>query len=143
MTKRHTQRRGYALILVMVFVVLFSAMLGVAWRRVVSALRVENVSEVRKQCDEGSIPVLAQAMKVLETRLAWDSASNSLKLNGSTDSPQYFGKADAANGKYYKITFTRTVDFVPATGVVEWSVSVEIVSAGDILALTILDTIVP
>jgi hypothetical protein len=62
--------------LVVVFVVLFTAILGIAWRRVASALRVEHVSEVRKQCDQGSLQVLASAMKVLETRLRVDSNSN-------------------------------------------------------------------
>lgn len=130
MTRRQSHRRGYALILVMVFVVLFSAILGVAWRRVASALRIENVSEVRRQCDEGSIPVLAQAMKVLETRLCWDAASPALKLNGSTESEISYGKTvgEGENAKYYKITFTRTVDFNPATGLVDWSVSVTILT---------------
>ena len=66
--------------LVVVFVVLFTAILGVAWRRVASALRVEHVSEVRKQCDQGSLQVLAEAMKMLETCLRLDTSTNVAKL---------------------------------------------------------------
>lgn len=135
MTRRHSQRRGYALILVMVFVVLFGAMLGVAWRRVVSALRVENVSEVRRQSDEGSIPVLAQAMKVLETRLIWDPVNGVLNLNGSSDSPQTYKYPESIGGKFYKVTFTRTADFTSDSGLVGWSVAVTVISDADWLAI--------
>ena len=137
MTRGPSRRRGYALVLVMIFVVLFTAILGVAWRRIASALRVEHVSEVRRQCDKGTIQVLAQAMKVLETRVSVDSGGVA-KLNGSTDSPQSFGKSDGLNNKYYRITFTRTADYNPTTRVADWSVSVEIVQPEDVLSLTVL-----
>lgn len=80
MNRRRSNRRGYALMLVIVFVVLFTAVLGVAWRRVASALRIEHVCEVRKQCDAGSIQVLAHAMRVLETRMVWDAVNNVANL---------------------------------------------------------------
>jgi hypothetical protein len=53
----------------MMFVVLFGAVLGVAWRRVSSALRIEQVAEIRRACDQGSIQALALAIEMLETRL--------------------------------------------------------------------------
>ncbi len=83
LSRRRTKRHGYALMLVVVFVVLFSAILGIAWRRVASALRVEHVSEVRKQCDQGSLQVLATAMRVLETRLRFDGTN--LAVDTTTD----------------------------------------------------------
>jgi hypothetical protein len=125
--ERRSNRRGYALVLVLVFVVLFTAILGVAWRRVASALRIEYASDVRKQCDKGSIQVLAQAMKVLDTRVSWDGSN--VKLDGSAIANQ--GTRDFKkefNGNYYKVTFTRTSDFLPDTRSADWSVSATIVS---------------
>jgi hypothetical protein len=134
MTGRASNRRGYALVLVLIFVVLFTAILGVAWRRVASALRVEYVSDVRKRCDKGSIQVLAEAMKVLETRVSCDSA-NGVRLNGvAVDSPVEFRKD--LNGKRYKVTFTYSSD--PAfsvTRATNWLVSATIVGEADCGAL--------
>ena len=127
MTGRRPDRRGYALMLVIVFVVLFSAILGVAWRRVASALRVEHVSEMRRQCDSGSVQVLASAMKVLETCLRKASNGNVL-LDGSTNTPKYY-KKDIGDGKLYKITFTRTTPQNQLPSV--WSVSVNVTSTTD------------
>jgi hypothetical protein len=84
-----SRRRGYALVLVMIFVVFFSAVLGVAWRRVSSALRIEHVCELRKQCDAGTIQVLAQAMQVLETRLRSDNTGVASLDVSSTSTPDY------------------------------------------------------
>jgi type II secretory pathway component PulJ len=130
MTRRQSNRRGYALLLVMVFVVLFSAILGVAWRRVASAIRVEFLSEVRRQSDQGSIPVLAQAMKFLETRLRWDAANSVVKLNGSTDATISYSRTVGSN--YYIIAFART-GMMDGT---EWSVNVTVAKPEDILLLT-------
>ena len=87
--RRHC-RRGYALLLVMVFAVLFGAVLSVAWRRVGSALRIEHISEIRKQCDRGSIQTLAEAMEVLKTRLRRNSDTGVAELDVSeTSTPDY------------------------------------------------------
>jgi len=55
--------------MVLAFVVLFLALLGVAWRRVASALRIASVRTVQSQRDQGSIPALARAVHLLETGL--------------------------------------------------------------------------
>ncbi len=81
--RRRSKRPGYALMLVLVFVVLFTAILGVAWRRVASALRVEHLSEVRRQCDQGGLQVLADAMKMLETCLRLDTSTGNARLPDS------------------------------------------------------------
>jgi hypothetical protein len=60
-------RRGYALTLVLVFVVLMLAMLGIAWRGVASALRLETVRKTQIERDEGSVHAVALAMRLLET----------------------------------------------------------------------------
>jgi hypothetical protein len=134
---RASNRRGYALLLVMLFVVLFGAMLGVAWRRVASAIRTEHVCDVRKRCDRGSIPVLAQAMQVLETRLRWSAADNAAELDVSNNStpnylaamstfsckagPAYQLSDDPNDTRWYRVVFTPT-----ATDGTAWSVSVTV-----------------
>jgi hypothetical protein len=108
MRHHRRRRRGYALVMVIVFVVLFTAVLGVAWRQVASALRVEHFSEVRRQCDDGSLRVMAAAMNTLETGLRWDGGV--AKINGSSNGTVPFKKSliDAqGNTKWYTIVFNR------------------------------------
>ena len=126
--ERSSNRRGYALLLVMVFVVLFSAILGVAWRRVASALRIEHVGEVRRQCDKGSIQALALAMQVLETRLR-KGTDGIARIDASDDSVIQYKKQIA--GKYYKIILTRTT-----TDGTKWSVSVTVAQASEVASLS-------
>ena len=130
-----SSRRGTALLLVMLFVVLFSAMLGVAWRRVASAISTEHLSNVRQRCDNGSIQVLAQAMKVLETRLRWSTADSAAELDVSnTSTPNYLPPLSAFSCKSqtsYQLsdspadTYWYIVVFTPtAANGTAWSVSV-------------------
>ena len=130
MNKRLAQRRGYAMMLVMIFVVLFAALLGVAWRRVASTLRVEHSAEVRKQCDQGSLQVMAKAMQTLETRLRWDGSQNKAGIDGNYDSPLSFYDTLNDTG-YYKVVFTRESEDGSS-----WSVSVTVVRPEDIIGLT-------
>lgn len=65
--RSRTGRRGYALMLVMFFNLLFLSLLGVAWRGAGSALRLQAVRQVQNRRDQGVIPALAQAMQLLET----------------------------------------------------------------------------
>ena len=60
-------RSGYAMMLVLVFIVLFLALLGVAYRQTAAALRIESVRSLQIQRDEGSIHALARALALLET----------------------------------------------------------------------------
>lgn len=55
--------------LVLVFIVLFLAMLGVACRRTATALRIETVRALQTQRDEGSLHALARGLALLETGL--------------------------------------------------------------------------
>jgi hypothetical protein len=120
MTRHPSHRRGYALLLVMVFVVLFTAVLGVAWRRVISALRIEHVSEVRRQCDQGSVQALAKAVEVLETRLRRNTTTTA-KLNGSDSSTITYGYNLPNTNQWYAITFSRENADTDGT---KWVVSV-------------------
>ena len=62
-----SSRSGYALMLVLVFIVLFLALFGVAYRQTAAALRIESVRSQATQRDEGSLHALARALALLET----------------------------------------------------------------------------
>jgi hypothetical protein len=64
-----SSRPGYALTLVMVFVVLFLMVLGVAYRQIASVLRVETVRVQQSQRDQGSTAAVASGLTLLETGL--------------------------------------------------------------------------
>ena len=53
--------------MVLIFTMLFFAMLGVAWRRIAASLRIASIRTVQTHRDQGSIPALARAMHLLET----------------------------------------------------------------------------
>ena len=148
LSRRPPDRRGYALMLVMIFVVLFGAMLGVAWRRVASALRVEHVLAVRTAADKGSIQALDLAMRVLETRLRRDGAgvpkidvsadlaspnptlqpspcSCKVQLNVSDDPAQ-------PQWQWYKVVFTRDGDNPDGTSA--WSVGATVAQPNEDLS---------
>ena len=62
-------RRGYAMLLVVVFMVLFFALWSVAYHQMAADLRFEAVQAQRVLRDEGSTQALAQALALLETGL--------------------------------------------------------------------------
>jgi hypothetical protein len=68
MSKRHP-RSGFAMMLVLVFIVLFLGLLGVALRQTAAALRIETVRIMQIQRDEGSVHAVARALALLETGL--------------------------------------------------------------------------
>jgi len=65
--RRLPNRRGYALVVVLLFNVLFLMLLGVAWRHMVGVIRVATVRAEQVQRDEGVVCALARAMHMLET----------------------------------------------------------------------------
>ena len=67
--KRGSPRSGFAMMLVLVFILMFLAMLGVACRRTASALRIESVRALQTQRDEGSLHALARGLALLENGL--------------------------------------------------------------------------
>ena len=66
MIRKPSARRGYALVLVIVFLVIFLAMLGTAWRQVASVLRVETVRAVQTRRDQGCLLAAVKGMHYLE-----------------------------------------------------------------------------
>jgi hypothetical protein len=69
MSLQKTPRRGFAMMLVLVFIVLFMAMLGVACRQTASALRIETVRASQIERDEGSMHAVARGLALLESGL--------------------------------------------------------------------------
>ena len=66
--KTGTPRRGYAMVLVLVFIALLLSIYSVAYRDVAAALRIETVRTLRQQRDEGealqAVAVMQQATVV-------------------------------------------------------------------------------
>ena len=98
-------RAGYAMMLVLVFIVLFLSLLAVGYRQTATALRIESVRSQATQRDEGSIQALALALALLET--------------GNPPSDPYVCGAtiDTSTGAHsYTVTFT-------SEGTNNWSVN--------------------
>ena len=91
MNRKRSARRGYALLMVIVFLVLFLAMLGTAWRQVASVLRVETVRAVQTRRDQGCLLAAIQGIHELEA-------------SGTPSSNPWYPVVD---GKSYTVTFTQ------------------------------------
>ncbi len=65
--KMNRTQGGYAMMLVLVFIVLFLSLCSLAYRHSAAALRVESARSLQIQRDEGSIHALARALALLET----------------------------------------------------------------------------
>lgn len=83
-------RGGFAMMLVLVFIVLFMAMLGVACRQTASALRIESVRTTQIERDEGSMHAVAKGLALLETGLPpSDPYSCAVEINTSLGSRSF------------------------------------------------------
>jgi hypothetical protein len=108
MKTRRPARHGYALMLVMIFVVIFLAMLGVTWRQVASVLRIETVRQSQVRRDQGCLTAAVQGIHLLESAPI-------------TSSPYVWNTT--VDGKPYTVTFTEnpgdstlwTVEAVPTS----------------------------
>jgi hypothetical protein len=60
-------RSGYAMLLVIAFLVLFLSLLSLAYSQMATALRAEAAHAQQVRRDEGSIHALARALALLET----------------------------------------------------------------------------
>lgn len=65
--KAKSPRRGYAMVLVLVFVALVLTFYGVCHRHIGATLRIEGTRTFRKRLDEGSLRALARGLALLET----------------------------------------------------------------------------
>jgi hypothetical protein len=118
MTRRLPSRRGYALLMVLMFNVLFLLLLGVAWRRIASVVRVATVRTQQAECDEGSLRVLANAMRLLETGLPPTTTDEP----DSYEAGAILNVATAGEVRYFNVTFERDTSRAPTEEV--WSVTV-------------------
>jgi hypothetical protein len=62
-------RRGYAMLMALVFIALLLSLYSVAYRDLGAALRIETVRTLQRQRDEGSLQALARGLTLLETGL--------------------------------------------------------------------------
>ncbi|MCA9263813.1 MAG: hypothetical protein KDA60_08175 [Planctomycetales bacterium] len=60
-------RRGYAMLVVTVFIGLMLTLAGVAFRHLASSLRIERVREQIRMRDEGAVAAVARAAELLES----------------------------------------------------------------------------
>jgi hypothetical protein len=65
--KRRRHRSGYAMLMVLLFLVLMFSLMALAYGQLGSALRAEGARALQVQRDEGSVPALAKALALLET----------------------------------------------------------------------------
>src|SRR5262245_33843250 len=65
--KRSSRRCGYALAIVLVFMILLLSLSGMAFRHIGAALRLESVRAEQALRDQGTLPALAKALALLET----------------------------------------------------------------------------
>ena len=63
-------RRAYAMVLVVLFQVLFLALLGVAFRELAATIRAVSLEQLQADRDEGSLHAVARGLALLETGLA-------------------------------------------------------------------------
>lgn len=102
------RRRGYALLLVLLFNVLFLMLLGVAFRQMASALRVATINKEQVQRDGGVTCALARAMRMLETG------------RPPLGSDSYYQCYTTVGSDFYLLTFTPGAD----PSLESWSVAV-------------------
>ena len=67
--KTRPTRRGYAMVLVLVFIATLLCLYSVAYRHVAAALRIEKARVLQRDRDEGRIHALARGLRLLETGL--------------------------------------------------------------------------
>ena len=97
-------RRGYALMLVTITVVLLLLLFGLVHRYTMAALRIETVRTLQQQRDEGTVHAIARGLALLETGLP-PSSPYDCEVTILT----------SAGASPYKVTFT-------SEGGANWSV---------------------
>ena len=107
MAGRTSKHRGYALVMVLMFNVLFLMLLGVAWRQMVGVIRVATARAEQVQREDGVIRAMARALRMLET---------GRPPIGSASAYQCY---TTIGSSYYVLTFTPAAD----PGVEGWSIT--------------------
>jgi len=89
MIPRNARRRGYALMAVLMFSMLFMLLLGVASRHVASVMRIATVRAGQTDRDQGSTLALAMALKRLESGLPTSGSSYSVAVTTASGPHTY------------------------------------------------------
>lgn len=100
--RRSSHRRAYALLMVLMFNVLFLMLLGVAWRQMASAIRIAKVREEQVQRDEGVVCAMARAMNMLET-------GRPPLAEAATSYGCYTTITTSSGSRYFRLTFTPSI----------------------------------
>lgn len=89
-----SRRRGYALMAVLLFSMVFMMLLGVASRHVASVVRTATVRVGQTHRDEGSMAALARSLKLLETGLPANGYVCCATISTSTGTRSYTVRFD-------------------------------------------------
>ncbi len=111
--RRQHNRSGYAMLLVLAFLVIFFSLLSLAFSQLAALVRAETVRANESQRDQGSAPALARALALLETGYP---PSNPYACGATVDTPT--GPSE------YTVTFSS-----PAAG--SWTIHVTPTADGE------------
>jgi hypothetical protein len=65
--KKAAERRGYALVIVLLFIAILLSLSSMLYRQLGAALRIESVRSAQVARDEGSLRALARGLALLQT----------------------------------------------------------------------------
>jgi hypothetical protein len=106
-----SSRRGYAMILVLIFIALVNLCLVLSYKHLDAAIRVENVYRQGTEADEGTILSLAAGLALLEVETPTQSGNYEYKIS--------FG--NSLDEAWYTVTYT--LQSSTPGGVETWSVA--------------------
>ncbi len=89
LTPRNARRRGYALMAVLMFSMLFMLLLGVASRHVASVMRIATVRAGQTERDQGSALALAEAIERLESGFPTSGSSYAVAVTTASGPRTY------------------------------------------------------
>jgi hypothetical protein len=111
-------RHGYAMMVVLSALILFMLVIGVAFRQIGSAVRIESVHTNQIQRDEGSVAALAKALTLLET--------------GAPPTDPYSCQVTIITSygpRAYKVTYT--LEGVNLVTLKHWVITVDVLPTGE------------
>jgi hypothetical protein len=102
--KHHRERAGYAMLLVLLFLVLMFSLMAFAYGQLGAALRLETARAQQMQRDEGSIQALGKGLALLETGLPpTDPYVCGVAVNTSTGSSSFTVTFRSEGGNHWSV----------------------------------------
>ena len=113
---RASSRRGYAMVIVVIFIVLVNLFFVLGWKHISMAIRVQDTFQNAKQRDEGALLALATAVAQMQTEYPTkDTLTNTYCYGVMVDSQQF------------KVIYTPPDPFDPdTTDTHNWSIAVQV-----------------